>query len=1023
MSIRVDPKAEPTVTRRPPNVPMHWREAVAKQLERDVALGVIEQVPPDTPVTWLHSMVITPKSDGTPRRTVDLQSLNRHCVRETHHTVPPAKQARAVPPRTWKSVMDAWNGYHSVPIRPEDRDKTTFITEQGRFRYCRAPMGYIASQDAYTSRYDAIIVDIPRKSKCVDDTIIWDDDLYSHWMRVHDYLELVGRKGVILNPHKFQFASQTVNFAGFHITAHDVKPLPKYLDAIATFPRPQSLTDVRAWFGLVNQVSHYGRTIDIMAPFKPLLSPKAPFIWTPALEAAFQASKDALIREIQEGVRIFDPQRMTCLSTDWSTTGLGYFLRQKHCQCHASAPGCCPRGWRITLAGSRFLRDAEKRYAPVEGEALAVAWALEDTRFFTLGCDKLMIATDHKPLIRILGDQELNDIKNPRLFRIKQRTLMWRFRITHIPGIATPAADATSRYPSPRSTNLDSLSVIRVPAGDGEQSMESAVIASIQAATNMRTAVTWERVRDGTHKDPTLRDLQNHIIHGFPPSRDGLSECVQPYWQYRDRLTVVDDVVLMDERIVIPHALRAETLKSLHSAHQGTSQMTSRAKSSVFWPGLTADIERTRAACGECWRMSPSQAPLPPAPPCVPVAPFQAIAADFFEHRGMGYLVIVDRFSGWPHIVASLSGAKGFKRALLQYFESFGVAEEISTDGGPEFVAAETQDLLRRWGVRHRLSSAYHPQSNGRAEAAVKSMTRLITANTDAHGGICTEAIAAALLQYRNTPNPDSGLSPSQIVFGRSLRDLLPIQPGTSVFENDAVHPMWRDTWRLHEEALRLRFARQVEALQGHTRRLKPLKLGDRVLMQNQSGHHPKRWDRTGSVTDVLEHDQYLIKIHGSGRVTRRNRRFLRKIEPFTLQHEREPPPPTMSSPLASSPLAATAPHHLPLPSGPNQPSPEPPASDIPPQESFPGARPLPSSVTLQCPAPSPQCSSPLGTGDSPQGQADVVGRVPETVVPPSPSMPRRSSPRSDPPPDTPQPRRSSRTHTAPGWLRDYVCD
>ena len=153
----------------------------------------------------------------------------------------------------------------------------------------------------------------------------------------------------------------------------------------------------------------------------------------------------------------------------------------------------------------------------------------------------------------------------------------------------------------------------------------------------------------------------------------------------------------MDERMVIPHALRAEALKSLHSAHQGTSLMTSRAQSSVFWPGLTADIERTREACGECWRMSPSQALLPPAPPCVPVAPFQAIAADFFEHRGMGYLVIVDRFSGWPHIVASLSGVKGFKRALLQYFESFDVAEEISTDGGPEFVATETQDLLRRW--------------------------------------------------------------------------------------------------------------------------------------------------------------------------------------------------------------------------------------------------------------------------------------------------------------------------------------
>ena len=78
MSIRVDPDVPPVVTRRPPNVPVHWQEEVSQQLERGVALGVIERVPPNTPVTRLHNMVLTPKSDGTPRRTIDLQPLNRH---------------------------------------------------------------------------------------------------------------------------------------------------------------------------------------------------------------------------------------------------------------------------------------------------------------------------------------------------------------------------------------------------------------------------------------------------------------------------------------------------------------------------------------------------------------------------------------------------------------------------------------------------------------------------------------------------------------------------------------------------------------------------------------------------------------------------------------------------------------------------------------------------------------------------------------------------------------------------------
>ena len=70
------------------------------------------------------------------------------------------------------------------------------------------------------------------------------------------------------------------------------------------------------------------------------------------------------------------------------------------------APYCCNDGWRLIFAGSRFTTPAESRYAPVEGEALAVAYALEKCRMFVMGCSDLIIATDHKPLVKILGDIE-----------------------------------------------------------------------------------------------------------------------------------------------------------------------------------------------------------------------------------------------------------------------------------------------------------------------------------------------------------------------------------------------------------------------------------------------------------------------------------------------------------------------------------------------------------------------------------------------------------------------------------------
>ena len=93
-----------------------------------------------------------------------------------------------------------------------------------------------------------------------------------------------------------------------------------------------------------------------MEPFRPFLSPCHQFTWNPELDAAFQTSKAAIVDAIKEGLEIFDLHRPTCLRPDYSNRRIGYFLLQKHCQCESDVPDCCPGGWRISLAGSRFSR-------------------------------------------------------------------------------------------------------------------------------------------------------------------------------------------------------------------------------------------------------------------------------------------------------------------------------------------------------------------------------------------------------------------------------------------------------------------------------------------------------------------------------------------------------------------------------------------------------------------------------------------------------------------------------------------
>ena len=159
-----------------------------------------------------------------------------------------------------------------------------------------------------------------------------------------DYIELCGNAGIVLNTEKFQFSQTKVNFAGFHLTKNSVEPLPKYLNAIRNFPAPKNITDIRSWFGLVNQLSHYSQLRDMMAPFRKFLSPKEKFTWSPELDTIFEESKSKIIDAIKEGVKIFDISRRTCLRTDWSKRGIGYFLSQKNCNCIDTSYGCCPDG-------------------------------------------------------------------------------------------------------------------------------------------------------------------------------------------------------------------------------------------------------------------------------------------------------------------------------------------------------------------------------------------------------------------------------------------------------------------------------------------------------------------------------------------------------------------------------------------------------------------------------------------------------------------------------------------------------
>ena len=320
--------------------------------------------------------------------------------------------------------------------------------------------------------------------------------------------------------------------------------------------------------------------------------------------------------------------------------------------------------------------------------------------------------------------------------------------------------------------------------------------------------------------------------------------------------------------------------------------------------------------------------------------------------KGKSWLVVADRFSGWVSVFyyPREATATDLVRKMKEVFSTMGVAEHFSSDGGPQFKAEQFKKFLSDWGVEeHRVSSAYFPHSNLRAETAVKTAKRLIRDNTANDGTPNWDKVFRALMNHRNTPDAEWKLSPAQLLFGRPVRDFLPIK-----LNQYSPQECWITDRDSRELAMRHRVHLGMERWSAQTKGLSALKVGQHVTIQNQrgAGKIAKRWDRTGVVVEDLGFNKYRVRIDGSGRVTDRNRQFLRLFKPATFTyspgitqntHEGDPHPavgnshedhpvavpevanaPVSPPPVTEAPLDVQTPHMQYSPAPVADPTPEP---------------------------------------------------------------------------------------------------
>ena len=278
---------------------------------------------------------------------------------------------------------------------------------------------------------------------------------------------------------------------------------------------------------------------------------------------------------------------------------------------------------------------------------------------------------DHKPLLAILGsNQDLSELANPRLMNLKLKTNAYRFIPRYVPGKLHVVPDTMSRrldspvcnFPKPSRTppldnnvkeeyknSFGSPSWVSKPVNvceierEAENMYRGCVITSLTelniqqsavgvAGVEMDPVITWERLNKAAASCDEYVKLREAVTSGFPMNKDQWPEEIKGFRAVHKDLTVLDQVVMLQKRVVVPKALRQEVLRHLHAGHGGISGMTQRARMSVYWPDFTVDIIRTREQCRSCSENAPSNPRMMPTQESqIPEYPFQVICMDFFQ--------------------------------------------------------------------------------------------------------------------------------------------------------------------------------------------------------------------------------------------------------------------------------------------------------------------------------------------------------------------------------------------------------
>jgi hypothetical protein len=718
-------------------------------LEKNLKIGHIR--PSTSPAGY--PVLFVPKKDGKLRMCVDYRQLNAETVKN-RYPLPLISQLRdQLAGARHFTRLDLPTAYAHIRIKKGDEWKTAFRTRHGHFEYQVMPFGLTNAPATFQAVVDhAIRPFLDKFAVCyLDDILIFSKTLEEHRKHVRQVLDALHAQKLSVNMDKSEFHVTKTVFLGYEITPGQIRMEPTKVEAIKKWPRPTTTTEVRAFIGFVNFYRMFVKAFgDYARPLHDLTKKDIEFRWTEAHEQAFQKIRDLVAND--PVLLLPNPDRPFEVETDASDYAIGGQLGQRD-----------DNGKLHPVAFfSKKIAGPQLNYPVHDKELMAIIEAFREWRPYLSGTThEVQVYTDHKNLRYFTTTKELNQ----RQTRWAEFLSQFNFVIHYKKGTENARADALSRRPDHFGNPTEASPPLFKKRTDGSlrhEPQRTLDCDAILTSTFEDEYAAWTRYSNDKNEP-----WEKGVI--LVPREDD------------DKF----DALYNGKRYVRQEQQR-KLIKEVHESklggHMGIAKTIFKVRRSYDFPGLRKRVEEVVRECDLCNRSKSARHKpyglLQPLP--VAERPWSSVTMDFITKlplskdttTGLEYdsiLTVVDRLTKWTYFLPYKESWSAEQLADVIYrnvASVHGWPAEWITDRDTKFASKFWQALMTRLGTKSKLSTAYHPQTDGQTERLNQIVEQYLRTFVNFQQDDWVMLLPVAQLAYNTAPTETTKVTPFFANFG-----------------------------------------------------------------------------------------------------------------------------------------------------------------------------------------------------------------------------------------------------------------